>query len=178
MDGQAPKENRPKLDIQVLKKLIDPAKDLLFKEYSAWARHHHTLIWTAAAFGISIQVVTLLMYKDLTPWPYTIMAVGSLVLLFVAHKLAEGNRQQWQDYKSVANLIEAAWDLRIAGTNAKLNAVDRPKDVRVQVWRRALYIAFAFIVGATILVKWFDQVHYPQSPNQGMHPTTQKPNDG
>ena len=155
MAKEAPTKKKAKLDITRLDKLSNSTKKPLFKEYSAWARHHHTLVWTAAAFGGTIQLVTLSLFKDLDPWPYTSVAAGSLMLLYIAHKLADGNRRQWEDYKSVPNLIEQRWGLRYEDAlNTQLNEVERKRDVRVQFWRSALYVAWALILVATIVAKW------------------------
>ncbi len=156
---------RARLDVTRLEKLNDSTKELLFREYSAWARHHHVLVWTVAAFGVTIQLATLSLFKDLAPCSYTLVALGSLVLLFIANKLADGNRRQWQDYKSVANLIEMHWGLRDPNAlDTQLNEVERRRDVRVQPWRTRLYWAWALILAATIVVKWVDYIHWPARP--------------
>ena len=148
----------PDFNIEALRMLSDPSRDALFKEYSAWARHHHTLVWTSAAFGVAIQLAILTLYNDLERVSYTVVAGGGLLLLAISHKLAEGNRCQWANYKSVPNLIEASWDLRIPGSETALNKVAQQKPVRVQPWRRNLYLTFAAIVAATIVVKWLVQI--------------------
>lgn len=153
-------KKRARLDIARLDRLSDSTKELLFKEYTAWARHHHSLVWIVTAFGVTIQLTTLSLFNDLGPCPYTSVAVGSLVLLLITNMLAEGNRRQWQDYKSVANLIEVHWGLRDPDAlNTQLNEVERRKDIRVQLWRTRLYVVWALILAATIVVKWFSSVH-------------------
>ena len=157
------KSTEPKLESEKLLELGISTQELLFKEYSAWARHHHVLVWTATAFGVTILLATIILYKDLEPLPYTAAALGSLVLLYCSHMLAEGNRRQWQDYKSVPNLIEASWKLRKPGSQTQLNMVDRQREIRVQPWRLRLYWTLAIIVLVTIIVKWVEYLRHLDS---------------
>jgi hypothetical protein len=85
-------------------------------------------VWTAAAFGVGIQVGTIALHGRLDALFYTVVAVGSLVLLGVAQMLAEGNRRQWQDYKVVADLAETSWGLRESGDENALIVVSRESE--------------------------------------------------
>jgi hypothetical protein len=143
--------------------------EVLFKEYSSWARHHHTLIWASAAFGTTVQATILLLYDQLDQISYTVAACGGLLLLLATHKLAEGNRGQWADYKSVANLIEENWNLRKAGHSGQLNVISRERP-SVQTWRTFLYFVLAGILVVTVAAKWVDQTE-----NQTRNPSKVAP---
>jgi hypothetical protein len=87
----------------------------LYEQYSHWARHHHTLVWTLAAFGVSISLGALVYFREAPLIEFSVVCLGSVALLVITKRIADSNRMQWQEFWGVLNTIESIWGLRSEG---------------------------------------------------------------
>lgn len=90
---------------------------MLYKQYSEWARHHHTLVWVAASFGVGISLGGLTLFEKLNRRQFTALGIASFIVLYVCHLLAEGNRAQFINHYRFLNIVEAYWGVRDFTTN-------------------------------------------------------------
>lgn len=92
---------------------------MLYKQYSEWARHHHTLVWVAASFGVGISLGALTLFEKLNRRQFTALGIASFIVLYICHLLAEGNRAQCMNHWRFLNTVEAHWGVRDFTNNAK-----------------------------------------------------------
>lgn len=90
------------------------AKELtvLYEQYSAWARHLHTLVWVSTTFGIGIALAGLTFFSQLEELEFTTLGIGCITILYLSFRVAEGNAKQVQSHWLLLNAIEAKWNLR------------------------------------------------------------------
>lgn len=133
----------------------------LYVECSNWARHYHSGLWTAIAFGITASLAGLTLFNASDPFGFTVVGVACLVLLQAADKFADVLRVQWEQYMRVLNQIESKWKLRDQTRNAHgpLVSDDKPEVMGEGRLRRKKLVSASRMVWALALVaKWLPAV--------------------
>jgi hypothetical protein len=85
---------------------------VLYEQYSEWARHLHTLVWVAASFGVGVSLGGITLFERLNRLQFTAIGVACLIILYICHLLAEGNRAQCMNHWEFLNVVESYWGIR------------------------------------------------------------------
>lgn len=141
-----------------ISKLNDEEKRILYGEYSQWARHYHTLVWTTAALAVSIVLGGVALLRDTGAVVYTFVGLGCIALLVLFHRIAEGNRTQWADGVRVMNAVEVVWGVRDNENNPHGPLSKRPSGSDRQATRHArrhLFLTSGVLSIIAVILKWW-----------------------
>ena len=147
------------LDVERISRLEREQTLMLYKQYSEWARHHHTLVWVAASFGVGISLGALTIFEkiNLNKLQFTLVGVACLGFLYICHRIAEGNRIQWINHWRFLNAVEAYWGARDFADNQSgplLGFRPNQRAGGTRTWRIALMCACAATWTCAIILKW------------------------
>lgn len=138
---------------------------LMYTAYGEWARHYHNLVWAAMILGSSLATAGMVLFRDVSKPAYTAVGLGVLIIIYLSHQLAEGNRIQWAVSREMQNRIEGVWGVRDITSNPSRPLV-RPSNPsscwRVQFSRQVLSLALASITIVAVVAKWmglFEAAH-------------------